>query len=109
MQRDGELPAEPVLSAIPPQPPRPALVLLHGQRCAAPPDLAREPLPLAPAAAHARRKASNAPPAGGPPPRPPPPGSPPPLPPLQPMRVAKHPAPRRTISRWPPCASRSPR
>ena len=37
------------------------------------------------------------------------PASPSPLPTLQPMLVAKHPAPRRTISRWPPCVSRSTR
>src|SRR5215207_5565485 len=59
MQRYGEFAADPALSAIPPQPRRPGLVLLHGQRRADPPHLAREPLPLADAAAHAGRKASS--------------------------------------------------
>ena len=59
VQRYGECAADLVLSASSPQPPRPALVVPHGQRRTDPPDLARQPLPLADAAAHAGRKASS--------------------------------------------------
>jgi hypothetical protein len=38
---------------------RPVPIVLHGQRRADPPHLAREPLPLAEAPAHAGRKASG--------------------------------------------------